>query len=195
MNEGVIRLKNFRFWCQKVLPAVYDDSLSYYELLCKVIDYLNNVIDELNNHSDAITEIQESIESLNKAFDEFKEHGFDDYYAEQVEKWIASNMNAILKAFVRKNVYFALTSDGYFCSYVPEAWSDIVFDTGAVYGRSDYGRLILRMNVDGEGVIDNTYSYSLANADARALGDIEMLTEQMGGVRATLYTPLEKEVR
>jgi hypothetical protein len=31
-------LKPFRFWCQKALPLVYDDSLSYYELLCKVVD-------------------------------------------------------------------------------------------------------------------------------------------------------------
>ena len=34
----------FRFWCQKVLPLVYDDSLSYYELLCKVVDYINNLV-------------------------------------------------------------------------------------------------------------------------------------------------------
>ena len=34
----------FRFWCQKVLPLVYDDSLSYYELLNKVVKYLNDVI-------------------------------------------------------------------------------------------------------------------------------------------------------
>ena len=33
--------KKLRFWCQKVLPLVYDDSLSYYELLCKVVDNLN----------------------------------------------------------------------------------------------------------------------------------------------------------
>lgn len=37
----------FRFWCQKVLPLVYDDSLSYYELLCKVVKYLNNVIEDV----------------------------------------------------------------------------------------------------------------------------------------------------
>lgn len=33
-----------RFWSQKVLPLVYDDSLSYYEVLCKVTDKLNEVI-------------------------------------------------------------------------------------------------------------------------------------------------------
>ena len=40
-------LKPFRFWCQKVLPLVYDDSLSYYELLNKVVNYLNNTREDL----------------------------------------------------------------------------------------------------------------------------------------------------
>ncbi len=38
----------FRFWCQKVLPLVYDDSLSYYELLNKVVTYLNNTISDVS---------------------------------------------------------------------------------------------------------------------------------------------------
>jgi hypothetical protein len=40
-------LQPFRFWCQKVLPLVYDDSLSYYELLCKVVDYLNKAMEDV----------------------------------------------------------------------------------------------------------------------------------------------------
>ena len=39
---------SFRFWCQKVLPLIYDDSLSYYELLCKVVKYLNDVISNVD---------------------------------------------------------------------------------------------------------------------------------------------------
>lgn len=39
----------FRFWCQTVLPIVYDDSLSYYELLNKVVEYLNNTISDVSN--------------------------------------------------------------------------------------------------------------------------------------------------
>ena len=41
--------KHFHFWCQKVLPLVYDESLSYYEVLCKVVDYLNHMLDDVNN--------------------------------------------------------------------------------------------------------------------------------------------------
>lgn len=34
-------LSPFRMWCQKVIPLVYDDSLSYYEVLCKLVNHLN----------------------------------------------------------------------------------------------------------------------------------------------------------
>lgn len=36
------------FWCQKVLPIEFDDSLSYYETLCKVVEKLNEVVDNTN---------------------------------------------------------------------------------------------------------------------------------------------------
>lgn len=39
-------IKPFKFWCQKVLPLVYDDSLSYYEVLCKIVHYINELIKE-----------------------------------------------------------------------------------------------------------------------------------------------------
>ena len=46
-----------RFWCQKVLPLVYDDSLSYYELLNKVVVYLNNTITDVGNCEYNITQL------------------------------------------------------------------------------------------------------------------------------------------
>lgn len=49
-----IKNSPFRFWCQKVLPLVYDDSLSYYELLCKVVCKLNELAENQNNLSDEI---------------------------------------------------------------------------------------------------------------------------------------------
>lgn len=49
-----IKNNPFRFWCQKVLPLVYDDSLSYYELLCKVVGKLNELAENQNNLSDEI---------------------------------------------------------------------------------------------------------------------------------------------
>ena len=48
-------IKDFRFWCQKVLPLVYDESLSYYEVISKVVDKLNEVINETNKIPDEIS--------------------------------------------------------------------------------------------------------------------------------------------
>lgn len=48
-------LTPFRYWCQKVMPLVYDDSLSYYELLCKVVDYLNKTMHDVDTlHTDVV---------------------------------------------------------------------------------------------------------------------------------------------
>ena len=120
--------------------------------ICKWLQKLTEYAEKTGNISN-LNKL--AIEKLQAAFDEFKAHGFDDYYAEQVADWIDEHLSYIYDKTM-KQVYFGLTSDGYFCAYVPDSWRDITFDTGAVYGDERYGRLILRYDVDGSGVIDNT---------------------------------------
>lgn len=55
--DGYKSLKAFRFWCQKVLPIVYDDSLSYYELLGKVVNYINELIANNEVLADAVEDV------------------------------------------------------------------------------------------------------------------------------------------
>lgn len=57
-------LQPFRYWCQKVLPAVYDDSLSYYELLCKVVDYLNKTMEDVETLHGDVTSLLSTYEKL-----------------------------------------------------------------------------------------------------------------------------------
>ena len=57
-------LQPFRFWCQKVLPLVYDDSLSYYELLCKVVDYLNKPMEDVGVLEGDVTGLHEAYKML-----------------------------------------------------------------------------------------------------------------------------------
>lgn len=175
------------------IPKLYWNVKSQEQRILNLFDLLDKMVCYAEELGAQVNLDKADVEALRNEFEKLKEGKFWDYYEAQISKWVAENMPEIMAAAARQ-VFFGLTSDGYFCAYVPEAWKDIVFDTGAVYGRSDYGRLILRMDVDGSGVIDNTYSYSLANADSKALGDIEVLTRQMSGVRATLYTPINEEV-
>lgn len=55
-----------RFWCQKVLPAVYDQSLSYYEVLCKLAAFLNKMVEELER-------MQDNIDALHKAYKDLQD--------------------------------------------------------------------------------------------------------------------------
>lgn len=57
-------LTPFAFWCQKVMPAVLDNSLSFYEVLCKLTAKLNAAIETINGHSKLITTMQREIAAL-----------------------------------------------------------------------------------------------------------------------------------
>lgn len=62
-NNSVLEsVSPFRHFCQKVMPLVYDDSLGYYELLCKVTNVLNQSIE--NNNL-----LGEDMEKLYEAYD------------------------------------------------------------------------------------------------------------------------------
>ena len=162
----------------------------------KTIEFLNQVADQVNIDTAAITELQEQ-------FRKFMESGFDDYYRDQIEKWFNDNAFNIYK-LIAKQVFFGLTEDGYFCAYVPDSWKEITFDTGAVFGRSDYGRLCLKFDPEGQGVIDNTYSYSLndwqvvSNDFKKALleltADLEVNSKRTDSVFDTLYTNIDQEL-
>ena len=55
-------VRPLHYWSQKVLPLVYDDSLSYYEVLGKITHKLNDVIVLINNHLDEY--IREQLDNL-----------------------------------------------------------------------------------------------------------------------------------
>lgn len=106
----------------------------------------------------------------------------DEYIAEQEGK-IDDELESLEQkvANLAMCVHFGLTDDGHFCAYVPESWSSIQFDTGNEYGEFDYGRLILRYQVDGNGVIDNTGRYDDVN-----------FVNRLNKVEQTLYTNIDQ---
>lgn len=178
------------------IPEIYWNVDSAEERILAICNAMKAIVDYAESIGADVTELQEAVEHLNQEFEEFKAHGFDEYYAEQIEQWVNDNMTGIIERTI-EFVYFGLTDDGYFCAYVPDSWSDIVFDTGAVYGRSDYGRLILKMHTDGQNAIDNTYSYSLAQTltdSERFIRDLENTTRRSDASFETLFTNLTEEV-
>lgn len=143
-------------WCAGLIPSVYDESLSYYEQIAKVLSVLEEVIKHLGETDANAEELKRLYYSLKEQFDEFVDGGFEEYYEALLRAWIDENAPSIVKDMLLTGVFFGLTSDGYFCAYKPSTWEDVQFDTGAVYGTEEYGRLILRCEVNGQGVINNT---------------------------------------
>lgn len=61
-------IDKLKYWCNKILPLVYDDSLSYYEVLCKTSAKLNEVIESTNGLLDAWNTYKNDID---KAFGDY----------------------------------------------------------------------------------------------------------------------------
>ena len=121
---GYNNLEHFRFWCQKILPLVYDDSLSYYEILCKVVDYINKLIDDDKAIIENVNELKNELDIVKKWIDDFD----TSFIQKQVEEYITKAI---------KTVTFGISSAGYFMAIIPDNWSDIEFGTiqsGELYG-------------------------------------------------------------
>lgn len=53
--DTVSMLNKMRFYCQPILPLVYDESMSYYETLCKVVGQLNTTGETINKLNEGLT--------------------------------------------------------------------------------------------------------------------------------------------
>lgn len=68
---------NLRFYCQKILPLVYDDSLSYYEVVCKVASKLNEFIDWANTEYE--NNMKQLYEDIEKELKDWVNTNFNNY--------------------------------------------------------------------------------------------------------------------
>ena len=177
------------------IPKLYWNVKSQEQRILNLFDLLNKLVCYCDNMGLQIDVSTEDIKTLQENLQNLKDGGLVDYYEQQIYQWIQDNMEALISASI-KFVYFGLTKDGYFCAYIPKSWSELTFDTGAVYGRSDYGRLILKMQTDSPNSIDNTYSYSLAQTTSlkQLIADLEVNAKRTDSTFDTLFTNLDSEV-
>jgi len=182
-----------------VVPKLYYDALSPEQRIKKLCEELHRLCEYANMLGENINLDHESIEQLQADFQRFIGGEYDEYYKGVIYQWIQEHFGDIISAGI-KQVYFGLTDDGYFCAYIPDSWNEITFDTGAVYGRSDYGRLILKFEPDpsAQGVIDNTYSTYTLNATKQRIqqliADLEVIGRRGDVTYNAMFTNLDVEV-
>lgn len=126
---------------QKVLPAVYDDSLSYYELLAKIQAKLNEVIISENNLNEWQVAQDEVMAELEQLVQDFINGGYRQDFDQFAQEWLDENIEQALRKAAHM-VFFGLTDDGYFVAYIPEDWA-FVFDTIADFDDENYGCLAI----------------------------------------------------
>ena len=125
-----------------VIPKLYWDTFSQEQRIHRICEELCKICEYANSLGIAINLDHDIIEELQAEFEKFKESGFDNYYKEQIQAWIAEHFAELMREFLNHGVYFGLTEDGYFCANV--LWQlTTYFDTIMDYASDDYGRLVL----------------------------------------------------
>lgn len=137
---------NFKFYCQKVLPLVYDESLSYYEVLCKLTEYMNKMFETQENFETALAqlnlqqqnlanqfiELRQSVSAdlaeMNETLEKIKNGDYIDLYLDPIKEYIDENVQKLVSKIV-SYVSFGLTADGFFSAYIPDSWDFLGFDT------------------------------------------------------------------
>lgn len=59
-----MKITPLKMWVQNVLPVVYDDSLSYYEMVGKINEKTNEIIEQVNENTDGIEALNQIIQQL-----------------------------------------------------------------------------------------------------------------------------------
>ena len=134
MNTNYKNLTEFRFWCFKVLPLVYDDELSNYEVICKCVDYINNLIENDKAISNDVEQLKQEMKQVQEWID-----NYDTSFAE-----------SIIREFLATMIFVTISDSGYIVYNIPANWQSITFNTTSLdiennigVGNYDYGHLVL----------------------------------------------------
>lgn len=124
-------IRRLHFYCQKVLPLVYDESLSYYEVLCKVKHKLNELIDSQNLQDEEIKAIEKELAEVQNWIDNFD----------------TTVIKELIEDYIATMIFVEINDEGYIVYNIPESWDDITFNTTQLdiflTLQPEYGHLVL----------------------------------------------------
>lgn len=172
-----------------VVPKLYYEALSPEQRMKKLCEELHRLCDYANMLGININLDHELIAQLQRDFQTFLDSGFEDHYEEQIHAWVLEHMPDIIRDAIRM-VFFGLTADGYFCAWIPDSWTDIWFDTGANYGRSDYGCLMILFQANG--APEYTYVSDFDTLEQMIISGDEALGSRIIRTERTLYTDVSQ---
>lgn len=108
------------YWCQKVLPLTYDNSLSYYEVICKTFNYINDLIKQDTEFASDISEINELVAELERKINQWSTEG-ETFFKEFLDQWAEKHLATM--------IFVTISDAGYIVYNLPEVWKGIRFNT------------------------------------------------------------------
>ena len=151
---------SFRYWCQHVLPAVYDDSLSYYELLCKVVKYLNDVISNVDTLYSAVKTLNDYVkdyfdnldvqDEINNKLDEMAEDG-------TLSNIVGSVVHVYSIGYVNNGNNVQKTQ---YCNFIKTPRMNILIDTGWYNNSIAFENMVNGLDINNLDVIIITHYHS-----------------------------------
>lgn len=148
----------FRAFCQKVLPLVYDDSLSYYELLCKLLNQVNLLTENLNTNIDDINQLYNYVnnyfnnldvqDEINNKLDQMASDG-------TLENIIDQQLFQGLKkaSVIQDNKSFVFFGDSLVLGQTQTGLADPTFP-------ETFGEIVKAVSISNQGIGGTTYSNS-----------------------------------
>ena len=120
----------------------YDTDLGW---LIKHVNSYDEVIETLNAW---IAENEPKLNDMEALYQALISGNLPEGVKNGIEEWCRENLTDLVGELA-KMVFFGINDQGYFVAYIPDAWSDIIFNTTgfdiAVAGY-DYGHLCLSFN-------------------------------------------------
>ena len=90
-------IKNLNVNCNSInrtLPLAFDESLSYLEMLCSILDKLNETIVQVNKNTEVSTHYEEMLEKITAKVDELEQDYIE--FKQSIETEIDEKFNVIL---------------------------------------------------------------------------------------------------
>lgn len=148
----------FGDWCYKVLPLIYNDSISYYEILCKVGEYIKDLIEAGLNRDEAIEQLQKELEELKNNIDEV----VIDTINGLIEKWKDDGtLENYIKQYTGRNENSSLLSLNQLLPSESSEWTEEGLENStASYFYNLYNELVQQFSNNFSAV---TWGYDEAN--------------------------------
>ena len=146
------RFARVSYFVHNAMPLVFDESLSYLEILSKVLDYINNLMEEdktiyahLKRIDSDLDTIKSDVKFLSNELEKCKNGEYLSLFMEKIKEFILQNIDELILNSIRF-VSFELNEDGYYVvNTTSKNWRDeIEFNTEMNYDNTNYMHLIIR---------------------------------------------------